>query len=71
MLHKVALLFLGLLWLFWLFPAAALPEDDKKLFPVCQGGKYGFIDQSALPDAASAKRCHGCKPMTEPKIKLS
>ncbi len=46
-LHKIAFLSLGLLWLGWIiFPVAALSEDDKKLFPVCQGGKFGFIDRS-------------------------
>ena len=46
MLHKSAFLFLGLLWLVWVLPAAGLPQQEKKLFPVYQGGKYGFIDQT-------------------------
>ena len=46
MLHKSAFLFLGLLWLVWVLPATAMPHEEKKFFPVCEGGKYCFIDQT-------------------------
>ena len=44
--RQIAFLTLALLWLAWGLPAAAAAPEGKKLFPVCQEGKYGYIDRA-------------------------